>query len=95
MKIPKRLQPILWSKNVDKISPEADRNYIVHQVLMYGDLGDIRWLFDLYSRSKVREVFIKHPKKVYTPPAFRFIKDIVLGLEGQRLEEGKYAKASF
>lgn len=90
--IPKHLQSILWSKSVDKLSLEDDRNYIVHQVLMYGDLGDIRWLFDTYSREKVREIFVKQPKKVYTAPAFNFVKNFVLGLGSVELNKEKYVK---
>ena len=93
--IPKRLQAILWSKSVDKISLEDDRNYIVHQVLMYGDLKSIKWLFDAYSRNGVRDVFVRHPKKVYTAPAFNFVKNFVLGLGAKKLEENKYVKTVF
>ena len=95
MKIPKHLQPILWSKSVDKTSLEDDKNYIVHQVLMYGDLKDIKWLFDTYSRGEVVKVFIKHPKKMYTPSAFNFAKDIVLGLADKGFEEDRYVRTSF
>ncbi len=95
MKIPKRLQPILWSKNTDKLSPKDDKNYIIHQILMYGDLKSIKWLFDTYSRGEVAEVFINHPKKVYTPSAFNFTKDIVLGLGGTKFKEDKYVRTSF
>jgi len=95
MKIPKCLQPILWSKSIDKLSPKNDKNYIVHQILMYGDLKSIKWLFDTYSRKGVAEVFINHPKKMYTPSAFNFAKDIVLGLEDSEFEEDRYVRTSF
>ena len=95
MKIPKRLQPVLWSKSVDKLTLEGNKDYIVHQVLMYGDLEDIRWLFDTYSRREVAEVFTKHPKKMYTPSAFNFIRDIVLGLGNSKFEEDRYVRTSF
>lgn len=90
--IPKHLQAILWSESIGKLSLEDDQNYIVHQVLMYGDLEDIKWLLDVYSREKVRKVFVKYPKNVYTAPAFNFVKNFVLGLGGEKLEESKYVK---
>lgn len=93
--IPKRLQAILWSKGIDKLSLKDDKNYIAHQVLMYGDLEDIRWLFDTYSREKVREIFVQQPKKIYTAPAFNFVKNFVLGLGGEKFEENRYVKTSF
>jgi hypothetical protein len=93
--IPKHLQSILWSKGLDKLSLEDDKNYIVHQVLMYGDLKDIKWLFETYSRAKVREIFVQQPKRVYTAPTFNFVKNFVLGLKGKKLEEDKYVKSTF
>jgi hypothetical protein len=95
MIVPEYLQPILWSKGFEKLSLEDDKNYIVHQVLMYGDLKDIKWLLETYSRSKVREIFVQQPKKVYTAPAFNFVKNFVLGLKGKKLEENKYVKSIF
>lgn len=95
MEIPKRLQPFLWSKSIDKLSLEDDQNYIIHQVLMYGDLKDIKWLFDTYSREKVREVFVEHPKKVYTRPAFSYVKEAALGLGDVKIAEDKYVRTAF
>jgi len=93
--IPKHLQSILWSKSVDKLSLKSDKNYIVHQVLMYGDLKDIKWLFETYSRERVRKIFVQQPKRVYTAPAFNFVKNFVLGLGSEKLEEDKYVKSIF
>lgn len=38
--IPENWQGILWSCNVKKLDWQKDKNYIIHQVLMYGDLKD-------------------------------------------------------
>jgi hypothetical protein len=93
--IPAHLQGILWSADVGKLDMERDRNYIVHQVLMYGDLPDIKWLLKIYSPGTVRSVFINSPKKVYTKPIFRLVKNFFLALKETDLDERKYVRAVF
>ncbi|MBU4298719.1 hypothetical protein KJ636_01635 [Patescibacteria group bacterium] len=88
--IPKNWQGILWSCNIKKLDWEKDKNYIIHQVLMYGDLKDISLLFKIYSRKQVREIFKKNPMKIYTPQNFNFIKKIILDIKGKTLFPEKY-----
>ncbi len=90
--IPSEFQPILWSANVKKLDLEKDKNYIIHQVLMYGDLHQIRWLFQTYKKEEIKEVFLKNPLPIYTKPIFYFIKNIILNLKKKKLDERKYIK---
>jgi len=90
--ISKDLQGILWSKNVDKLDLRKDKNYIIHNILMYGNLSDIKRLFELYSPDVVRSVFVSSPKKIYTKPIFGLIKNFVLDIRDIRLNEEKYIK---
>lgn len=92
--IPKHLQGILWSKNIDKLDVKRDANYIIHQILAYGCLSDLKWLLKTYPKEKIKGIFVSLPKKVYTRPSFRFVKDIVLDLENQILEEKTYVRSS-
>lgn len=94
-KIPKYLQGILWSANIKNLDLEKDKNYIIHQVLMYGDFSDIKWLFQSYSLKIVQSVFIASPKKVYTKPIFKLTKDFILGLKETNLDEKKYVRTLF
>lgn len=72
--LPKQLQSILWSKNVHTIDPKRDKVAIIHHVLAYGSIDDLRWLFHTYPQRTIREVFVGHPVKIYTPPSFTFAK---------------------
>jgi len=94
-KIPSSFQPFLWSKSIDKLDRERDKIYIIHQILSYGDLKELKWLFRIYSRKEVREVFTKYPKKIYQPSVFYFIKDFILGFKNRRLKEEDYVKIPF
>lgn len=95
MTIPKSLQGILWSKEVSNLNLTQDRNYIIHQVLMYGSLENISWLFRSYLKKVIKEEFTKNPAKIYTKPAFNFVKKFILGLEKEKLKEENYVKTLF
>lgn len=94
-KIPATLQPILWSVDVNKLDIEKDKGYIIHQVLIYGDLHELKWLFQIYTKKIVVDVFLHHPAKMYPKETFRFIKDYILGLQGLTLDEQNYVTAFF
>ena len=58
--------------NVSKLNLEEDKPYIVHQILAYGTLDEIKWLMKTYGKDVVKKVFLNQPIKVYTPPALKF-----------------------
>ena len=93
-KINNLLQGILWSKDIKNLDLEKDKIYVIHQILSYGSLKQIKWLFKNYNLKEVQGVFIKYPKKTYTPSVFYFIKNFILGLQKKRLSEEKYVKTS-
>ena len=47
--IPEDLKPILWSKSINNLDPETDKIYIIHQVLAYGGIDDIKILKKIYT----------------------------------------------
>jgi len=93
-KLPARLQPLLWSKSIKKIDIEKDRVYIIHQVLAYGSLEDIGMLFKIYPGDEVKNIFLNYPKNTYTRPVFLFIKNFLLKINEELVEE-KYVKNLF
>ncbi len=93
--IPQEFQPILWSKNVKDLDLEKDKNYIIHQILNYGNLSQIKWLFKVYKKEEIRRIFLKFPKRIYTPAMFYFVKNFILDLKKKQLREEKYVKTLF
>ena len=92
--IPHELQGVLWSKELSHIDLEQDKVYVIHQILSYGNLSHIKWLFSVYGRKGVQEVFLSAPKKLYERHVFYFIKDIILSLGAKPLNESLYVKSS-
>lgn len=88
--IPKKLQPILWSTNVKLLDKERDKGYIINQVLIYGTLDEIKWLFDIYSKKEVVRAFLTKPRKLYPREAYYFIKNFILSLKDKILDEQDY-----
>ena len=91
MNIPRELQGILWSRDVSNLDLEKDKNYIIHQVLMYGTLKQIEWLKSVYSKEEIEKEFAEKPRKLYTKSGFNFIKNYILGISKQ-LEQSLYVK---
>ena len=89
--IPASLQPILWSKSIKNIDIEKDKIYIIHKVLSYGSMDDIRLLSRLYPKNEIINVFKNYPKRIYTRPVFLYLRDFLLKI-GPVLDEKNYVK---
>ncbi len=92
---PKSLQPILWSTDVERLDIQKDKWYIIHQVLIYGTLGEIKWLFHTYGVKEVANIFVHEPARLYSKKVFRFIKDYVLPLRNRKLYEEDYVTSIY
>lgn len=88
--IPAKLQPILWSTNVNLLEAQKDKVYIIHQVLLYGTFEELQWLFSTYKKKEIIDVFIKNPQKLYPKSMFYFVKNFILRLKDKNLSEGRY-----
>ena len=64
---------------------------LIHQILAYGKLEEILNLRKKEGREKLSQLFLSHPKNVYSAPSLHFIKKFILGIDGQ-LDEKKYLK---
>lgn len=92
---PKSLQPILWSTDVKLLDIQKDKWYIIHQVLIYGTLQEIRWLLRTYSLREVVNVFVHKPAKLYPKKVYHFIKNYLLPLRSVRLDPEDYVTSIY
>ena len=93
--LPKSFQAILWSQNIRSFDIEKDKAQIIHHVLAYGGLDEIKRLYKIYSPREIEQVFIKRPMKLYTPASFEFILKSLLGKSVKFLSPRKYVKAVY
>lgn len=91
---PKTMQTLFWSADVRSLDLRKDKDIIVHRILSYGSLRDLKWLFGHYSKNEVRDIFLSRPKKYYTPAALNFVDKHLLST-GKKLDKKKYVKAVY
>lgn len=91
--IPKNLQGVLWSMPVEDLDLQRNKNYIIHQILAYGTWENLKWLFKTYPKEEIGEVFLNHPEKDYTFPAFNFAKNILLNLNSMPVDQTLYVRS--
>ena len=91
-KIPKNLQAVLWSEDIKTLDVQKDKTYIINQVLRYGSLDEIKWLFKIYPKREVKIVFTQHPLPIFTPQSFNFVSKFLLGFN-QPPNEDKYLRS--
>jgi len=61
-KIPKKMRWLFWSYDIKSLDLNADKDYIIAQVLNYGDWDDVKWLLKIYPEVKIRKA-IKNPSR--------------------------------
>lgn len=87
---PPTVTQALWSADLNALDLAKHKKYIIHQVLQFGDLQAIAWLFSVYGKTVVKNLFVAQAEKVYTPRSFNYITKYVLGLVPDSLNQKLY-----
>lgn len=88
--VPNTMQPIFWSTDPQKLDLNSNKQYIIHQVLQFGDVEDFDWLKQQYSLEQIISTFISNPSRVYSSRSFYFVKNYLLQISGEELDEEAY-----
>jgi hypothetical protein len=91
---PVGLQAVLWSRDLTNLDINNDKHYIINQVLAYGFMEHLKWLFKTYPKEVLNKTFIEKPVKIYSPKSFNFIKFLLFGSKNVDLDEQKYVQNS-
>lgn len=83
------------NQNRSWYSPKSDLQSpdVVHQILMFGTLKEIKLLKDTVGENVIKELFLRHPKKIYTASALNFIKNFILHIQTS-IDEQAYLKTT-
>lgn len=82
---------MVWSKSKDKLDKSEDKVYIINQVLMFGNLQEIKELKKEYGLGEVKRVFVEQPTRIYSKSGFNLVKNFILKV-GIDLDMGRYIK---
>ena len=58
-KFPRSVATCLWSYDQDAIDLRRDKDVIIFQVLNYGTMEAVDWLFSTYSKTEILDAFVK------------------------------------
>ncbi|MBI2593150.1 hypothetical protein HYW44_00715 [Candidatus Daviesbacteria bacterium] len=61
IQIPESVKATLWSYDLNKIDPEKHKKLIISQVLNFGSLDAVSWLFANYSRQDIKDCALDTP----------------------------------
>lgn len=73
MPVPRFLQSRLWSQSTKTLDRKRNKTYIIRQLLQYGTMDDLRWLFRHYSIPTIKAKFSKMKQTELHPSARNFI----------------------
>jgi len=80
---------LFWFLDVKKLNEDEDKNLIIHQVLAYGTMGEIKKLIKIYGKETVRKEFLKPKPGLYYPNILELICFI---LDVEKLDKRKYLR---
>jgi len=80
--------------DVRDLDLREDKALIIHQTLRYGNLAQLRWLFETYSEHTIREVFVSQPSKIYDGASLRFVCRILLNISEQDVSSYEYLSST-
>ena len=52
-----------------------------------------KWV--LIRNGKIRNIFLRYPQNIYSPPVLYFVKNIILGLKNVIISKKQYVKTLF
>lgn len=53
--IPRSLTPCFQEYDIERLDPAQHGDLIIERVLAYGNRRELRWLFDLYGRTRIAD----------------------------------------
>ncbi|MCD6265408.1 MAG: hypothetical protein J7K02_05495 [Deltaproteobacteria bacterium] len=60
--IPDHILRCFWSYDLTELDLDRHKNFIITQVLNYGDWQGVKWLYENYSEDDLKQV-IKEPRR--------------------------------
>jgi len=81
-------QSVWYSPKAQETSPDT-----IHQILMYGSLGEFTALKKSIGEIKIKEAFLNYPKKIYNNLTLNFITKYLLNITSN-IDEQRYLKSS-
>ncbi len=75
--IPGSLRPYFQEYEAEKLRWVKDADLIIQRTLEYGDWPEVRWLFTVYRRERIRRFLREHGERWLSPVAFNYWRKLL------------------
>jgi hypothetical protein len=75
--IPTALQPYFQEYDLADLRLRKDANLIIQRTLEYGTWPELRWLFQVYSRQRIRRFLREHGERWLNPVTFNYWRKLL------------------
>jgi hypothetical protein len=75
--IPESLLPYFQEYNLDALDVHRDANLIIQRTLEFGNWDEIRWLFLVYGRQRIRLFLRQYGERWLQPVTFNYWRKLL------------------
>ncbi len=75
--IPRTLEPFFQEYNLTDLNLRRDADLIIQRTLEFGDWDEIRWLFQVYKRERLRRFLRKYGERWLKPVTFNYWRKLL------------------
>jgi hypothetical protein len=75
--IPAGLKPYFQEYDPADLNLEKDANLIIQRVLDFGTWDEVRWLFRLYGKERIRLFLRRYGERMLRPVAFQYWRKLL------------------
>ncbi len=75
--IPRTLEPFFQEYNLTDLNLRHDADLIIQRTLEFGDWEEIRWLFQVYKRERLRRFLRKYGERWLKPVTFNYWRKLL------------------
>jgi hypothetical protein len=72
MHIPMSLKPYFQEYDLEGLNIQRDADLIILRILEFGNWTEIRWLFQVYPRERIRRFLREHGERWLKPVTFNY-----------------------
>jgi hypothetical protein len=78
--MPQSAKNCLWSYDIDKLNLEINKGKIIFNILNFGNMEAVKWLFNTYKKQEIVKVAVSTSETEWSKKSLNYWKNI-LGFE--------------
>ncbi len=54
-----KFKKLFWEADVTAVDLDEHDHYLIERILEYGDIQEVKWMFEHYNKAKIKEVLCR------------------------------------